>query len=1314
LKNNDQWRTHAERKNSENQRRFELAVDAAELAFWYWDIKNDKIAIDDRAKELLGYMPGDTELLTDDVREFIHPDDISLLADAVREDLKSHPMPFELECRLRRKDGGWIWALTRGKVIEFNENGAPARVAGTYHDITWRMGAKQRTIESRERAAPATEGGGLGLWTWDLEKNRCTINERWAEMLGYTSDEVQPAHETWLRLLHPGDRERVLSVFEAVIAGGSERFDVEFRIEASDGRWLWLQTRGRIQQRDSTGRATRIAGINLDVTARCELAEQVRAREQSFRALFDSMVSSLSINEIVLDRDGQPVDAILIDVNPAFEKVTGLKRENIIGGREREIFSFFTDEWLEICARVVATGGHTKTTQYVEWLDKYFDLTIFRPAAGQFAIIRHDITDKIKSERKIRQQQEELALRNQKLQVQNEELREAAARLLEKNEKLQETQRQLQQAHDKYNNLFQYAPVGYVTLDAGGVILEVNRSALEMLGRSSSVVRGDIFAHLVVPEFRSAFWAFLSQVAVDEEIATVEVALMTSRGPFDVQLSGIVTTGLTGDFDCTHLSITDISKRKAAERALAESEKRYRDLFDHSSSGFALLEMMEAENGIPVDARFLAINAAFRNMPNMPPGLVPGRLVGQYLAEWKQVPLFAEIVRVAYKGGSAQVEYHSPVANRDYEVVIFSSQPGQAACLFNDVTDRRQAQEAVRKSAEVLARLIDVMPIGAWVIDAQGKFVKGNPAGIRIWGDDRYTGPPNHAEYKARRSDTGEPITADDWAAVRAFRNGETTIEEELEIESFDGQRKTILNSAFPIVDTNGKINGVYVFNQDITERKKAEQSLRDAEQRFRVAVKGADMSIFTLDRGLRYTWLYKPRCGLAPEDIIGRRYDELFPAESVGEMMAAEQEVLESGAPLRREVNISFGLETSVYNLVVEPITNPQGQITGLICSSVDITRRQQLEKTLWRANQLLETMFSSIDISIAYLDRDMNFIRVNRAYAQESGQPAEFFIGKNYFDLFTDDRNRHVFQRIIETGQVYHAFAQQSDGPDQSIKYHDWSLQPVKDIDGTVGGVVLSLIDVTTREMAFIELEKKIDEIRKVNAELQTFAYVASHDLQEPLRMIASYLRLVEQRYTQCLDRDGKEFIFYAVDGAQRLQRMINSLLEYSRIETRGNPFRTTSCEEALNEALSNLEIAIGETGAIITRDYLPTVIADGSQLSRLFQNLIGNALKFRGEQNPKIRISARPLRGEWLFSFGDNGIGIDPLYHEKIFVIFQRLHGYDYPGTGIGLSIAKRIVERHGGRIWVESEPGRGSTFYFTLPVERRTADGAQDEN
>ncbi len=233
--------------------------------------------------------------------------------------------------------------------------------------------------------------------------------------------------------------------------------------------------------------------------------------------------------------------------------------------------------------------------------------------------------------------------------------------------------------------------------------------------------------------------------------------------------------------------------------------------------------------------------------------------------------------------------------------------------------------------------------------------------------------------------------------------------------------------------------------------------------------------------------------------------------------------------------------------------------------------------------------------------------------------------------------------------------------------------------------------------------ELAERAEELNRSNVELQQFAYVASHDLQEPLRMVASFTQLLAKRYKDKLDDDARDFITYAVDGATRLQNLITDLLTYSRVGTQGKPLEPTECDAVLDRVLNSLKLVIKESGAIVARKPLPRVLADGMQLSQLFQNLLTNAIKFHGEKPPHVEISAETNGRLSKISVRDHGIGIAKGHGDRIFVIFQRLHTKtEYPGTGIGLAICKKIVERHGGKIWVEPTPGEGSTFCFTIPT------------
>lgn len=395
-------------------------------------------------------------------------------------------------------------------------------------------------------------------------------------------------------------------------------------------------------------------------------------------------------------------------------------------------------------------------------------------------------------------------------------------------------------------------------------------------------------------------------------------------------------------------------------------------------------------------------------------------------------------------------------------------------------------------------------------------------------------------------------------------------------------------------------------------------------------------------------------------------------------------------------------------------------GGLAVLALAIVAVRMRQAAEAELARERFLVKTLLENIPDHIYFKDLDSRFLRINKSMAGvfKLKSPHEA-VGKTDFDFFLPEHARQAFedeQTIIDTGKALVNREEKETWPDGSVTWVSTTKLPLRDKSGKIVGTFGISRDITDRKRAEEALAQKAQELSRSNRELEQFAYVASHDLQEPLRMIASYLQLLERRYKEKFDQDAREFLGFAVDGAKRLQCLIQDLLLYSRVGRHSNEFTWINSEEALQQAIINLKFAIEESGAQITHGSLPRVMADATELTQLFQNLIGNSIKFRSQQRPEIHVAAelkkiyqqppaeQPREGteEWVFAVRDNGLGIEPQYFERIFVIFQRLHTREeFPGTGIGLAICKRIVERHGGRIWVESQAGKGATFYFSIP-------------
>jgi PAS domain S-box-containing protein len=385
------------------------------------------------------------------------------------------------------------------------------------------------------------------------------------------------------------------------------------------------------------------------------------------------------------------------------------------------------------------------------------------------------------------------------------------------------------------------------------------------------------------------------------------------------------------------------------------------------------------------------------------------------------------------------------------------------------------------------------------------------------------------------------------------------------------------------------------------------------------------------------------------------------------------------------------------------------------------DITERKKVEEALRENEEKLRLFIERAPTALAMFDSEMRYLAVSRRWMTDYRLEDQDIIGRSQYELFpgVPDRWKAIHRRGL-AGEIVRAEEDRFELMDGAVRWLRWEVLPWHAASGDIGGIVVFTEDITERKRAEDELRKARDELElrveertkqlrlsnaelaRSNADLQQFAYVASHDLQEPLRNITICLEILERKYKDHLDADADQYIRHAVDSAARMKTLIVDLLAYSRVATKLKPPERIDCEQILDLTLNNLSSAIAEAGVTITRDPLPTIFGDDTQLLQVFQNLIQNAIKFRRTESPLVHVSAQRNGHEWIFSVKDNGIGIESEYLDKIFVIFQRMHKRsEYDGTGVGLAIAKKVVERHGGRIWVESEQGVGTTFYFTMP-------------
>jgi PAS domain S-box-containing protein len=487
----------------------------------------------------------------------------------------------------------------------------------------------------------------------------------------------------------------------------------------------------------------------------------------------------------------------------------------------------------------------------------------------------------------------------------------------------------------------------------------------------------------------------------------------------------------------------------------------------------------------------------------------------------------------------------------------------------------------------------------------------------------------------------------------------------------------------------------------DVTAFKLAEEQLVAAERKYRdlydnspdmyMSVDAASLDVTECNQTLAYF------TGFAKNEVVGRRVADFFTEDSgatVSELMASlhdhgRNQIAELSMLRKRGGTIPVQLTTNA-------VRDAHGKVTEYRLSCRDIQQLKRMEK--------LNLFLDAAPIAVVMMDHLGQIVLANAQIERLFGFREEELLGQSLETLIpaglpapdADDGARFLHPSHAATRELY---GRRKDASQFPIEI---GLNPVQTPEGV--RTIASILDITQRRKAESDLMHRTEELARSNRDLEQFAYVASHDLHEPLRAVAGSVELLQRRYAGKLDAKADEFITHAVDGAARMQRLIDDLLAFSRVGSRGGEFRRVGSQSSLEDALKNLRRAIQESKAEITADFLPELVADPAQLTMLFQNLIGNAIKFHGEQAPRIHVGARCENSECVLSVCDQGIGIDPKYFDRIFNIFQRLHTRrEYAGTGVGLAICKRIMERHQGRIWVESTPGVGTTFFCSFPVE-----------
>jgi PAS domain S-box-containing protein len=512
---------------------------------------------------------------------------------------------------------------------------------------------------------------------------------------------------------------------------------------------------------------------------------------------------------------------------------------------------------------------------------------------------------------------------------------------------------------------------------------------------------------------------------------------------------------------------------------------------------------------------------------------------------------------------------------------------------------------------------------------------------------------------------------------------------------------------------------------RDISVRKAAEGHLAQMEGRYRGLLEAAPDAMVVVNQGGAIVLLNvqaEKQFGYSRDELVGQKVKNIIPqgfaerliADGTRTAAAALAQQIGTGIELiaRRKDGSEFPIE-----IMLSPLESSEG--TLVTAAIRDISVRKAAEKHLAQMEGRYRGLLEAAPDAMVVVNKSGEIVLLNARAEIKFGYHRNELLGQKMTNIIQEGFAERLIADALRSaedalsqqiGSGIELTGRRKDGSDFPIEI---MLSPLESAEGIL--VTAAVRDITARKKGEADLLNKMEELNRSNEELGQFAYIASHDLQEPLRMVASYTQLLSRRYKGKLDSDADEFIAFAVDGASRMQRLIQDLLAYSRVGTRGQELLDTSSEEALKLALINLRGAIADSGALVTHDQLPVVMADETQLTQLFQNLVGNAIKYQSPGIPRVHVSAvRNGGNKWVFSVEDNGLGIDSQYFEKIFGMFQRLHKREeFAGTGIGLAICKKIIERHGGSISVESQPGQGSIFHFVLAGSEAKSRIASEE-
>ncbi len=1245
-------------------------------------------------ERVLGYHP--EEITGTDGIWLIHPDDQPMALNAAGQvwvygGVGKHP----IEIRYRTKDGLWRYFETLGTV--FTEEPGERYMVVNARDVTERKAARDALERSEKRFLKYLASSSDLIVVVDLDRVVRYASPSLKRILGYESEEIVGR---MINLVHPDDAEILVEPrTQSRLHPGEPMKPLEVRHLHKDGSVRYLELIGTfiveesgegytvMDCRDTTERRRIqdvLAMTRLQLEAAVDLTGVVywevdaRTEEFVFNDAFYALYGTTAEQE----------DGYRMSVTKYLEFVHPDDADIVVQMGKGTFDPDQDNRWAKVEHRIIRRDGAIRHITSQRKIIRGPDGSIIRMYGAN-----QDITERKEAEEKLHQSRLQLAEAMEIAHVTGWEL-------------------DLNTREYIFNDAF-YASLGTTAEAEGGYRMPLDMYITRFLHPDD------------VPTFRAAE---ASINATGDRYYMNEAEYRSIRRDGEMRYI-IVRTRIAKDEDGNLTRIygtnQDITERVLMEKAVRTSEAKYRMLAENMSD---MIWSMD-----PWSKRYTYVSPSSVSVCGYTPEELLAMASPQDMMDLQDRQLvgdcFArvyEAVRAGRRFPSERLElqgYHKNGSLIWVEVSMGGvyDETGQLTALLGsttNITERKKAEEALQISRLQLSTATELTKVVYWEVDTETDEAILSDRYCSLLGITTEDG-----DYRIPRAELYRRFIHPDDAAMLRQRAAE--MEYKVDVDAIehriirqDGAVRHVISLRKGLADSSGHLTKIYGTLQDITERKEMEAALHRSEEQYRLIADNASDMIWTQDPfTARYTYV-SPSCfrltGYTPEQIIGKMPEDLLPPDSLSQGKAHMKQISEAAQRGERvqddrvELRLLCRDGGSIWvESVVNGVYDDSGRLTAFRGATRDITERKRMEEALRASEEKYRMIIESAVEGIFQSIREGRFVSANPAMARILGYetPEELISSvKNIVEQIyvrPDDRTK-IMEAFDTEGMVKDVQVEwlRKDGASVWLTL---SGHAVYDRDGNVVCYEGIAMDTTERRQTHELLALRAKELARSNEELEQFAYIASHDLQEPLRMVAGYAELLGKRYSGKLDDSADDFINFIIDGANRMKRLIDDLLAYSRVGTRTKTLASVALNDIVDLAMSNLALAIEDCHAHVTRDSLPHLTGDDVQLVQLFQNLIANAIKFHGAAPPKVHIWTEREEGNWVISVKDNGIGIDPKNFERIFIIFQRLHGRgEYTGTGIGLAVCKKIVERHGGNLWVESEPGQGAVFKFTIPA------------